>query len=533
MKTTIHCFLPYVDENQIRASVEGLKNEALVSAITLLSTDPAAQACCGCELIHIDNLKSSATMKAIAAATTGEYTLLYTQQTQLQLGYGALERFAGIAADSKAAMLYSDHYTVVEGVQSNAPVIDYQFGSLRDDFDFGTLLFFNTADFKKAAAGIDKRYSAAGLYDLRLRLSRVAPLVHINEYLYSDVTVDNRKSGEKIFDYVDPKNRAYQLQMEKTLTDHLRQIDGLVTPGNTKVDYDAEEFPVEASVVIPVRNRVSTVMDAVNSALSQKCDFKFNVIVVDNESTDGTLELLEAVEDPRLKLIKVSADENLGIGGCWNRALLSEHCGRFAVQLDSDDLYNSHDVLKTIVSRFRSGNFGMVVGSYMMVDFNGNPIPPGLISHEEWTDSNGPNNALRINGFGAPRAFFTPVARGILFPNVSYGEDYAMALRISREYGIGRIYEPLYLCRRWEGNSDASLSIEKTNANNNYKDCLRSIELMARVRQNMQSRPMPGLPLPDLGALMNPENDPDASWDDDDDFDEFDEFDGDDSDLPF
>ncbi len=473
----------------------------------------------------------------IFRAPLEQYVLVQLDDREIELDPLCIHRYTEIASEIDSTLTYSYYRERNEdGTLLLHPVNDYQPGSVRDDFDFGPLVLLNAADVLSATEDFTREESDmldGGWYALRLRITIGKMMAMIPEYLYTATRTDYRKSGEKQHDYVDPKNRAYQLQMEKTLTDHLRQIDGLVTPGNTKVDYDAEEFPVEASVVIPVRNRVSTVMDAVNSALSQKCDFKFNVIVVDNESTDGTLELLEAVEDPRLKLIKVSADENLGIGGCWNRALLSEHCGRFAVQLDSDDLYNSHDVLKTIVSRFRSGNFGMVVGSYMMVDFNGNPIPPGLISHEEWTDSNGPNNALRINGFGAPRAFFTPVARGILFPNVSYGEDYAMALRISRQYGIGRIYEPLYLCRRWEGNSDASLSIEKTNANNNYKDCLRSIELMARVRQNMQSRPMPGLPLPDLGALMNPENDPDASWDDDDDFDEFDEFDGDDSDLPF
>ncbi len=318
MKTTIHCFLPYVDENQIRASVEGLKNEALVSAITLLSTDPSAQACCGCELIHIDNLKSSATMKAIAAATTGEYTLLYTQQTQLQLGYGALERFAGIAADSKAAMLYSDHYTVVEGVQSNAPVIDYQFGSLRDDFDFGTLLFFNTADFKKAAAGIDAEYNAAGLYDLRLRISRLGALVHINEYLYTDITVDNRASGQKIFDYVDPRNRASQIEMEQACTAHLKEIGGYLEPVFEPVELTAGGFANEASVIIPVRNRVRTIRDAINSALAQKTDFPFNVIVIDNHSTDGTTEAIEEYAgNPQVIHIRPER-KDLGIGGCWN-----------------------------------------------------------------------------------------------------------------------------------------------------------------------------------------------------------------------
>ncbi len=484
MKTTIHCFLPYVDENQIRASVEGLKNEALVSAITLLSTDPAAQACCGCELIHIDNLKSSATMKAIAAATTGEYTLLYTQQTQLQLGYGALERFAGIAADSKAAMLYSDHYTVVEGVQSNAPVIDYQFGSLRDDFDFGTLLFFNTADFKKAAAGIDAEYNAAGLYDLRLRISRLGALVHINEYLYTDITVDNRASGQKIFDYVDPRNRASQIEMEQACTAHLKEIGGYLEPVFEPVELTAGGFANEASVIIPVRNRVRTIRDAINSALAQKTDFPFNVIVIDNHSTDGTSEAIEEfTSDPRVIHIVPERDD-LGIGGCWNMGANHPEAGKFCVQLDSDDVYADENTLTKMVKAFYDNNAGMVVGTYMLTDIDMNMIPPGVIDHKEWTPENGRNNALRINGLGAPRAFYTPMLREIHVPNTSYGEDYALGLNFSRHHQIGRVYDVVYFCRRWDDNSDAALDINKMNANNLYKDRIRTWELQARIDLN-------------------------------------------------
>ncbi len=469
-----------------------------------------------------------------------QYVLVQLDDREIELDPHCVHRFTEIASEIDSTLTYSYfRERNSDGSIMLHPVNDYQPGSVRDDFDFGPLVLLNAADVLSATedfSGEESDMLDGGWYSLRLRITIGKMMAMIPEYLYTATRADYRKSGEKQHDYVDPRNRAYQLQMEKALTDHLRQIDGLVTPGTIIVDYDCEEFPVEASVVIPVRNRARTVMDAVNSALQQNCDFDFNVIVVDNDSTDGTREMLEKVSDPRLKLIKVSSDENLGIGGCWNRALLSEHCGRFAVQLDSDDLYNSPDVLRTIVSKFRAGSYGMVIGSYMMVDFEGNPIPPGLISHEEWTDTNGPNNALRINGFGAPRAFFTPIARKILFPNVSYGEDYAMALRISREYSIGRIYDPLYLCRRWEGNSDAALSIEKTNANNNYKDCLRSIELMARVRQNMQNRPTHGMPFPDFGSMMNPDGDPDRPWLEDDgfdDFDDFDDFDGDDQDLPF
>ena len=460
-----------------------------------------------------------------------QYVLVQLDDRRIELDEHCIHRLTEVASEIDSTFTYCYYRERNDdGTLINHPVNDYQPGSVRDDFDFGPLVLLNVADVLTATEDFTSEESDmldGGWYALRLRVTIGKMMAMIPEYLYTVSRVDYRKSGEKQHDYVDPRNRVYQLQMEKTLTDHLRQIEGLVTPSSDTIDYDAEPFPVEASVVIPVRNRARTVGQAVESALSQECAFDFNVIVVDNDSSDGTREILEKIDDPRLVLIKVDASENLGIGGCWNRALLSDRCGRFAVQLDSDDLYNSPRTLSKIVTRFRTGNFAMVIGSYMMVDFDGNPIPPGLISHEEWTDTNGPNNALRINGFGAPRAFFTPIARRFLFPNVSYGEDYAMALRISREYPLGRIYEPLYLCRRWEGNSDAALSIEKVNANNNYKDCLRSIELMARVRENMRNRPpFPG-PLP-----FGPQRE---DWGEDDYDDDEDEFgDADDSDeLPF
>lgn len=462
-----------------------------------------------------------------------QYVLVRLDDRDITLDDHCIHRLTEVASDIDSTLTYCYYREKnTDGSVMPHPVIDYQPGSVRDDFDFGPLVLLNTADVLSATEDFTEKESSmldGGWYAMRLRVTIGKMIAMIPEYLYTAERIDYRQSGAKQHDYVNPRNKEYQLQMEKALTDHLRQIDGLVTPGTASVDYKAERFPVEASVVIPVRNRVRTVMDAVTSALSQKCEFNFNVIVVDNDSTDGTLELIEAIKDPRLILIKVSESENLGIGGCWNRAITSEHCGKFAVQLDSDDLYNSENVLTQIVNRFYSGNYAMVIGSYEMVDFNGNPIPPGIITHDEWTDTNGPNNALRIHGFGAPRAFFTPVARRFLFPNVSYGEDYAMALRISREYNIGRIYTSLYLCRRWEGNSDAALSIEKSNANHSYKDCLRSIELMARVRNNMQDRPTPNFP-PFMDNFMN-----DANWDDDyDDLDDedFDDMDND-EDLPF
>lgn len=419
-----------------------------------------------------------------------QYILIKLDDRPIELDPLYYNRVIEIASEIDATLSYCWFRERQEdGSLLDHPVIDYQPGSVRDDFDFGPLVLLNAADVLSATEDFTEKESAmldGGWYALRLKMTIGKMICMIPEYLYIVERVDYRLSGEKQHDYVDPRNRAYQIEMEKVLTDHLEMIGGMVNPEREDVDYDAEDFAVEASVVIPVRNRVKTILDAVNSALSQETIFPFNVIVVDNDSSDGTREALEAIDDPRLILIKVSEDEKLGIGGCWNRALQSEHCGRFAVQLDSDDLYNSTTVLQAIVNKFRSGNFGMVIGSYSMIDFDGNPLPPGVIAHSEWTDENGPNNALRINGFGAPRALFTPLGRKFLFPNVSYGEDYAMALRICRDYRIGRIFRPLYLCRRWSGNSDAALSIEKVNAHNSYKDCLRSIELMARVRSTME-----------------------------------------------
>ena len=423
-------------------------------------------------------------MKKIAEAATADYILLYTKYNKLVPGYFALERFARLAEDSQAGMLYSDSYTVIDGKKSNAPVIDYQFGSLRDDFNFGSVLFFNAVTFKKAAAGIDKSYKAAGLYDLRLRLSRIAAIVHINEYLYTDVTLDNRRSGEKIFDYVDPKNRGVQLEMEEACTAHLREIGGYLEPVFTAIDFNRGEFEYEASVIIPVRNRVRTIRDAIRSVLSQKADFAFNLIIIDNHSTDGTTEAIdEFAADPRLIHIIPERDD-LGIGGCWNMGVEHPKCGKFAVQLDSDDVYAGEDTLAKVVSAFYEQNCSMVVGTYMLSDLDLNMLPPGVIDHKEWTPDNGRNNALRINGLGAPRAFYTPMLREIHVPNTSYGEDYALGLAFSRQYQIGRIYDVLYYCRRWEDNSDAALDVVKMNNNNLYKDRIRTWELQARIALN-------------------------------------------------
>lgn len=426
-------------------------------------------------------------LRELASSVKGKYILLYTGTHRLEMGMFAEERMISVAEDTGADMVYADHYRIVSDSQGNEirkkhPLIDCQKGALRNDFDFGTVLFFRTESFRKAVEAMEADYEYAALYDLRLRMDRI---VHINEFLYTDVETDTRKSGEKQFDYVDPRNRAVQIEMEKVCTEHLKRIGAYLRPVFKEPEDDNASYPVKATVVIPVFNRIRTVRDAVESALSQKCDFPFNVIVVDNHSSDGTTALLAEIASKDGRLIHVVPERNdLGIGGCWNMAVHHEYCGEYAVQLDSDDVYSGPDTLQKIVDAFREQKCAMVVGTYQMTDFQMNPIPPGIIDHREWTEDNGRNNALRINGLGAPRAFWTPLLRTLNLPNTSYGEDYALGLRISREYRIGRIYDVLYCCRRWEGNSDAALEIEKVNANNLYKDRIRTWELEARIRMN-------------------------------------------------
>ena len=431
---------------------------------------------------------STEALREIAKTVGGTYFILYTKPHPLEMGEFAVERMAAVADDMSADMVYADHYELVSGedgkeVRRKHPLIECQKGALRNDFDFGSVLLFRTESFKAAVDAMDKDWNWGALYDLRLRMGRI---VHINEYLYTEVETDLRKSGEKQFDYVDPRNREVQIEMEKICTDHLKRIGGYLEPVFKEPQpAEGQVFPVTATVVIPVFNRIRTVRDAVESALSQECDFPFNVIVVDNHSTDGTTALLEEIAAKDERLIHVVPTRNdLGIGGCWNQAVHHEKCGEFAVQLDSDDVYSGTDTLTKIVNAFREQKCAMVVGTYQMTDFSMNPIPPGIIDHREWTEDNGRNNALRINGLGAPRAFWTPLLRTINLPNTSYGEDYALGLRISREYRIGRIYDVLYCCRRWEGNSDAALEIEKVNANNLYKDRIRTWELEARIAMN-------------------------------------------------
>ena len=411
------------------------------------------------------------------------YTLLFTRPCELRWVDLGLERMLQIAEDTRAAMVYADHFNGVEP----APVIDCQPGSLRDDFDFGGALLYRTECFRKAVESMDVDYRYAALYDLRLRVSEMGRLVHIPEFLYYETDADNRDSDVKQFDYVNPRNREVQIEMEAACTAHLKRIGAWLAPVFKDVDLSEGDFPVEVSVVIPCKNRVQTIGDAIRSALNQKTDFAYNVIVVDDNSDDGSVEVIKSFSsDPRL--VYIAQDRSWhAIGGNWNAAIHHPACGRFALQLDSDDVYSGPDTVRKFVEAFRQQNCAMVVGSYRITDFELNTLPPGLIDHREWTEDNGRNNALRVNGFGAPRGFFVPLLRRINFPVTKYGEDYAVGLRISREYRIGRIYEELYCCRRWGGNSDSALPLEKVNANNYYKDRLRTWELQARLALNADS----------------------------------------------
>ena len=492
MREKIDCFLPCDDLRSTAKTVMQLRGSKTVQNIFLLVSEPlpadSDEALRKCKTLAVDNLTSSNSLMTIAENAKADYVLLQTKPVSLELGEGAMERILRVASDSDASMVYADHYDLVGGKRIPHPVIDYQTGSLRDDFDFGSLLLVKTPllhTFAMQAGESD--YHHAGFYALRLFLSRHGQLFHIDEKLYTEEETDLRASGVKQFDYVNPRNREVQIEMEHAATVHLEKIGAKIDPSYyRRPDFNEQEFDVEASVIIPVYNREKTICDAISSALSQKASFKYNVIVVDNHSTDHTTELLRGFHDERLVHI-IPERTDLGIGGCWNQAINDDRCGRFAVQLDSDDLYSSPKTLQQIVDAFYKQNAAMVIGSYRMCDFELNTLPPGLIDHQEWTDENGPNNALRINGLGAPRAFFTPLLRQIGFPNTSYGEDYALGLVFSRHYRIGRIFTELYLCRRWGGNSDAALSIERVNANNLYKDRLRTLEILAR-QQMLQGK---------------------------------------------
>ena len=432
------------------------------------------------------DVRSSEAVRFMAATATGAYTMVYAKPTRLRWVHYALHRLLQIAGDTGAALIYSDHFKLVDGEEKQAPVIDYQAGSLRDDFDFGSVMVFRTSALKQAVAEMDADYRFAGLYDLRLRVSRLGPVVHINEFLYYDIELDSRRFGEKLFDYVNPRNREVQIEMEAACTAHLKAIDGYLEPDFKEVDLNSEQFEYEASVVIPCRNRARTIADAIRSALDQQTNFKYNVIVVDDNSTDGAAEIIQqlAAENPE-RLVYIAQDKTYhSIGGNWNAALHHPKCGKFALQLDSDDVYSGPDTVQKFVEAFYAQNCAMVIGSYQITDIALKPADMAPIEHREWTPDNGRNNALRINGLGAPRGFFTPLVREMTFPTTKYGEDYAVALRISRDYRIGRIYDVMYFCRRWEGNSDASLDVATANRYNTYKDRIRTWELEARIAAN-------------------------------------------------
>ncbi len=434
---------------------------------------------------HVGKHVSTETLLKLIDGVSSQYVFLYTSEKQPEISDESVLRFIQAKEYSGASFVYSDFYMSDGGKVSIVPNIDYQQGSVRDDFSFGDLMLFDAESLKAAAREVLPGLEFGALYSLKLALSRVTLPFHLREPLYVSVKDDNRKSGEKQFDYVKQKNAEIQKEMEAVCTDHLRRIGAYLSPRTQNVDFDADNFEFTASVVIPVRNREKTVADAVKSALSQKTGFKFNVIVVDNHSTDSTSQILEslAAADDRVVHI-VPESETLGIGGCWNVAVHSDKCGMFAVQLDSDDVYSSENTLQKVVDGFYANKCAMLIGSYTLTDFDMNILPPGLIDHKEWTDDNGHNNALRINGLGAPRAFYTPLLREINFPNTSYGEDYAVGLRMCREWKLGRIFESLYLCRRWGGNSDSDLSVEQQNKNNAYKDMLRTLEIKARIAMN-------------------------------------------------
>lgn len=485
MKRVIDCFVPYIDAEQTLRTVEGLMAEEEVANVCLLSTNADAEPLEGCTMVVVHDFTSTATVKAIAENAKSEFTLVYSKPEMLFFGYKALLRMVTVARDLDAGMVYADHYNYRGGELKKDPVIDYQQGSLRDDFDFGSVILYNTEKLKETASRMTVDYKAAGTYDLRLKLSQKYAIEHIPEYLYTDVEMDTRTSGERIYDYCDPKNNASQKEMEQACTDHLKAVGAYLPPTDFKdIDFNSEKFDIECSVVIPVLNRVRVIRDAIKSVLTQEAPFKFNLIIVDNHSTDGTTEAIDEFADDE-RLIHIIPDrDDLGIGGCWNLGVSDKRCGRFVIGLDSDDMYATPHTLEKMVAQFYKENAAMVCGTYVVTDVNLKEIAPGVIDHHEWTPDNGRNNLFHVNGVGGPRAFYTPIYRATYIPNTSYGEDYAMGLAITRDYRMGRVYDVMTCARRWDDNTDADLDIFKENANNFYKDRIRTWELRARQNKN-------------------------------------------------
>ncbi|HAQ20578.1 MAG TPA: glycosyl transferase [Prolixibacteraceae bacterium] len=486
MKGKVDCFFVIGDEKASQKLVNQFNESALIRQVYVLTKKSLNLE--NCEQILVEEYASCSTIRQIAKLVRSDYALLALGDSMIEPGQGAIERLVQVAENTDAPMVYADYFEIKDGALSPHPVIDYQMGSLRDDFNFGPVRFYRAEVLKAFRYEYYEMLKYAGCYALRLRASRMGELVHIPEYLFTKTETDTRTSGEKQFDYVKASARERQVEMEQVCTAHLRDIGALLLEPFPETVL-TEPFKVEASVIIPVRNREKTIRDAIVSVLIQKTTFNFNLIVVDNYSTDGTTEVLKEYASWGKLIHIIPERKDLGIGGCWNEAVFHPDCGKFAVQLDSDDLYSDENTLQIIVDKFYEENCAMVIGSYRMTNFNLQEIPPGVIDHREWTDENGPNNALRINGLGAPRAFYTPVIREIRVPNVSYGEDYALGLAISGKYKIGRIYQPIYLCRRWDDNTDASLDVAKQNVHNLYKDRIRTFELQSRIQRNKRVDP--------------------------------------------
>lgn len=481
---TITAFFPLLYEKVAVENVNMLRKFKAVQKINLFSAASCDKEFSNCTVTQVSSSLSSEFINYIVQFTEDDFLLLELKGALIDLNELDLDSQLKVAESSGAGIIYSDFYELSDDNKTPHPLIDFQPGSIRDDFDFGPLILLSR---KALVASIDEasNYKYAGIYNLMLNISRNFPIVRTPEYLYSSTITDTRKSGDNQFDYVDPQNRDVQIEMEKAVTLHLKNIEAHLEPITGTVDLITESFENEASVIIPVKDRSKTIIEAVESALMQETDFAFNIIIIDNHSIDGTTERLSEFAKTKNNLFHIIPNrKDLGIGGCWNEGITHSQCGRFAIQLDSDDLYINNTVLQKIVNKFYEEKCAMIIGSYKLTDYNMREIPPGIIDHKEWTDKNGHNNALRVNGLGAPRAFYTPIIRKIKFPNVSYGEDYTVALAISREYKIGRIYEPIYLCRRWEGNTDADLSIERQNENNYYKDSIRTKEIIARQELN-------------------------------------------------
>ena len=476
----IDYYIPYIGSELTKIRIDSLSKESCIDSVFTLSSQSIEEFATNISAI---GLESTEMLKKIANSGTSEYLFYSPAFCNIEWGQHAIDRMNKIAQESGAAILYADYYKEKDNEIFPIPTNEYQLGSVRDDFNFGPVVLLNRELLRKVLADTEE-YETAGWYRIRLALSTLGEVVHIDEFLYTEKDISKGMAGERQFDYVDPRNRASQIEKEQAFTSHLKRINAYLPPKFENIHFDEQDFPCEASVIIPVRNRVRTIKDAIHSVLSQKTNFPFNLIIIDNHSTDGTSDIIEtcAKSDSRIIHIRPSRTD-LGIGGCWNEGIDSPHCGKFAVQLDSDDIYETENTLQKIVDAFYEQQCGMVIGSYTLTDFQMNILPPGLIDHKEWTPENGRNNALRINGLGAPRAFYTPLLRKIHIPNTSYGEDYALGLSISHNYQIGRIFESLYLCRRWEGNSDAALDIFKTNKNNHYKDKLRTLEILRRQKE--------------------------------------------------